>query len=67
MRLLLSEQQAGPFGIINGSNNRIILLAIKRMENRRRMPKIMHSDNASEMLLAKSHIKALYKNRSRQS
>ena len=30
------------------------------MANRRGMPKIIHSDNASEMVLAKNHIKALY-------
>ena len=36
------------------------ILAIKRMANRRGMPKIIHSDNASEMVLAKNHIKALY-------
>ena len=36
------------------------ILAIKRMSNRRGMPKIIHSDNASEMVLAKNHIKALY-------
>ena len=33
------------------------ILAIKRMSNRRGMPKIIHSDNASEMVLAKNHIK----------
>ena len=36
------------------------ILAIKRMANRRGMPKIIHSDNASEMILAKNHIKSLY-------
>ena len=36
------------------------ILAIKRMSNRRGMLKIIHSDNASEMVLAKNHIKALY-------
>ena len=30
------------------------ILAIKRMANRRGMPKIIHSDNASEMVLAKT-------------
>ena len=33
------------------------IMAIKRMSNRRSMPLIIHSDNASEFITAKNHIK----------
>ena len=36
------------------------MLAIKRMTNRRSMPKIIHSDNAAEIVKGKKHIKSLY-------
>ena len=36
------------------------MLAIKRMTNRRSMPKIIHSDNAAEIGKGKKHIKSLY-------
>ena len=36
------------------------ILAIKRMSNRRSMPLIIHSDNASEFITAKNHIKDLF-------
>ena len=36
------------------------ILAIRRMANRHSMPSIIHSDNASEIVKAKNHIKDLY-------
>ena len=36
------------------------ILAIKRMTNSRSMPTTIHSDNASEIVMAKNHIKSLY-------
>ena len=37
------------------------ILAIKRMSNRRSMPLIIHSDNASEFITAKNHVIDLFK------
>ena len=37
------------------------ILAIKRMSNRRSMPLIIHSDNASEFVTTKNHIKDLFR------
>lgn len=34
--------------------------AIRRMANRRGMPKVIHSDNAAEIIKAEKHIKTLY-------
>ena len=36
------------------------ILAIKRMANRKSMPLTIHSDNASEFVTAKNHIKSLF-------
>ena len=37
------------------------ILAIKRMSNRRSMPLIIHSDNASEFITTKNHVTDLFK------
>ena len=37
-----------------------VILAIKRMVNRRGMPHIIYSDNGSEIISTKNHIKKLY-------
>ena len=46
--------------LLNDKTTEEFLLAIKRMANRRSMPLIIHSDNASELIKGKNQIKALY-------
>ena len=46
--------------LLQDTTTESFLLVIKRMANRRSTPRIMHSDNASEIIQGKNHIQELY-------